>query len=590
MKLGFRSKLFLVSLLVIAATLVGGGTYLEHRLVDRLETRIESELLRATRSARQAAELLPDDRPVSYQQLASRLREAAEARVTIVAADGTVLGDSDVPEHLVASMENHADRPEIRAAWAQGQGVSRRFSATLGKQMQYAAVPFDRGGERAIIRSALPLSEVERSVTELRTLLLAAGLLALGISALMSLLSTHYMAATIRQLFSVTRTSSHLAPGTVSASGRGDIENLAGSLGEMAEAFEDNLRTLAWERDRFDAVLQSMGDAVVAVDAQGLITLCNLASLRMLGWDKPPLGRSLVEVLRQPALHDLVESTELAEDAPREVEITLPDESHLLVRSARLASIEGGVLLVMRDVTKLRKLETVRRDFVTNVSHELRTPVTTIRATVEALQGGAANDPQHGPRFLELLGRNAERLSLLIDELLDLSRIEEGKSALTLRVVRLPAVVERAVASVRDAATDKQVDVRDEVPADLQVLADDAALERVVFNLLDNAVKYCPAGSRVTIRAAGEDPGCVRLEVQDDGPGIPARHHQRVFERFYRLVPGRSREVGGTGLGLSIVRHLVEGMNGQVGVEDVRPHGSLFWVRLPRTPSEGVDT
>ncbi|MFW5740314.1 MAG: PAS domain-containing protein, partial [Myxococcota bacterium] len=392
MRLGFRSKLFLVSLLVIVTTLVGGGAYLEHRLVDRLEGRIESELLRATRSARQAAELLPDNRPVSYQQLATRLSEATEARVTIVAADGTVLGDSDVPEHLVPRMENHADRPEIRAAWQKGHGVSRRFSDTLGKDMQYAAVPFDRHGERAIIRSALPLSEVDRSVAELRMLLVAAGLLALAISALMTLLSTHYMAQTIRGLFSVTRTSGQLAPGTASASGRGDIEHLAGSLGEMAEAFEDNLRALAWERDRFDAVLQSMGDAVVAVDSEMRVTLCNLAAVRMLGWEEAPLGRPLLEVFRQPGVHDLVKATEDADSGARETEVELPDDTHLLVRSARLASVEGGVLLVMRDITKLRRLETVRRDFVANVSHELRTPVTTIRATVDALQGGAMTD------------------------------------------------------------------------------------------------------------------------------------------------------------------------------------------------------
>ncbi len=318
----------------------------------------------------------------------------------------------------------------------------------------------------------------------------------------------------------------------------------------------------------------------MALDKQGRVTLSNLAALRMLGWKQTPTGATLLESIRQPALHDLAMQVSAGESVREEVEVELRDGNRLLARAARLSSEEGGAVLVMRDVTSLRRLENTRRDFVANVSHELRTPVSTIRATAETLLGGALDDKEHATKFLQALLRNAERLSRIISDLLDLSRIEAEEYRIELQGVNVRNAVQRVSEVVESIAKDKGIAVVNSVPPDLRVMADEKAIEHVLLNLLDNAVKYTPSAGHVSVRASSVL-GKTRIEVIDDGPGIEPKYRARVFERFYRLDPGRSRDLGGTGLGLSIVRNLMTRMGGKVGVEGAEPRGSLFWLELP---------
>ncbi len=354
---------------------------------------------------------------------------------------------------------------------------------------------------------------------------------------------------------------------------------LAGSLNRLARDIERSVADLSEERARLAAILEGLADGVIAVDERADVALMNHAALEILGLEETPVARPLYSILRSPDLQDLIASPER-----RAVEIELPERGRrVLVRATPLAG--GGYILVMSDVTAVRRLETVRRDFVANVSHELRTPVSIIRANCETLLDGAVDDEVHARPLLEAAHRNAERLSRIIADLLDLSRLEAGHYQMHSDPVAVAEVAARAVEAIDRAAAERGTQVVAEVGPGLSVQADREALEQVLVNYLDNAVKYTPPGGHVRLvaRKAGAR---VRIEVQDDGPGIETRHRARVFERFYRVDPGRSRDMGGTGLGLAIVKHMSEAMGGAVGVDPVDPHGSAFWVELPASAAQ----
>jgi two-component system phosphate regulon sensor histidine kinase PhoR len=281
----------------------------------------------------------------------------------------------------------------------------------------------------------------------------------------------------------------------------------------------------------------------------------------------------LIELMRMPQAFELIESNEAAQ-----AEVQLPTGTRCLIRVGKAEPDEGRVLL-LEDVTAMRRLEMVRRDFVANVSHELRTPVAVIRANAETLIAGAKNDPVMGAKLTDAIHRNAERLAHIVADLLDLSRLDAGQYRLELAKTQLGAVCEQSMTAVETKAGTREITVDVAIPTDLYVKADAKALDQIFVNLIDNAVKYTRAKGHVWIEAKREDEH-VRIEVRDDGPGIADKHRERVFERFYRADPSRSREAGGTGLGLSIVKHLVESMGGKVGVEPNSPQGSIFWVRL----------
>ncbi|MBK7972127.1 MAG: PAS domain-containing protein [Deltaproteobacteria bacterium] len=329
-----------------------------------------------------------------------------------------------------------------------------------------------------------------------------------------------------------------------------------------------------------------MNEPVLALDANGRVTLANRAALELTGQAQLPAGRPLIEVLRIPALDDAVTAANRgAAAAP--VEFQLAGERPRMILAHVTAQRSAGCVVVLHDVTEFRRLEKVRSDFVANVSHELRTPVATILANAETLAGGALDDRERAPEFLEAMVRSATRLGRIIDDLLDLSKIEAGAYPLEPQEIPVAEAAGGAMRLLAERARAKGVELRWLEPTEPvgSVWADEHALEDILGNLLDNAIKYTPEGGhvRLTARRAG---AAVRVEVADDGPGIPPHQRLRVFERFYRVDAGRSREMGGTGLGLSIVKHLVEAMGGRAGVDPVEPHGSCFWVSLPsnRTP------
>jgi two-component system phosphate regulon sensor histidine kinase PhoR len=379
-----------------------------------------------------------------------------------------------------------------------------------------------------------------------------------------------------------------LVASTRSLTGTGGAELPGARADQLARDLEQTIAILARERARFRAVLEGMSDAVIALDADDLITLMNPAARSLLGAEADPLGRSLIEIVRAPALQDLLAQTGAdAADAPgqaRTSEFDLPGGQRRVLASVTVEPTSGGRVLVLHDVTKMRRLETVRRDFVANVSHELRTPISIVSANAETLLHGALEDRAGAVVMVEAIYRNADRLRHLIDDLLDLSRLEAGKLELAIATTEIGPLVGRVREAVIAKAEARGTRIRVEIPEGLGVQADAGALFQVLVNLLDNAIKYGQEGGDVVVVAARTGDR-VRLEVRDDGPGIAPTHRERIFERFYRIDPGRSRDMGGTGLGLSIVKHLLEGMDGRIGVASNHPRGSIFWIDLPALPA-----
>jgi len=357
------------------------------------------------------------------------------------------------------------------------------------------------------------------------------------------------------------------------------IADEARELGEwinfLADDADKSHRALARERMLLAAVAEGLTQGVIAVDNEHRIELLNDAARRMLGVTSSPLGEPLIDFVRVPELFDLLDS-----DVAATAEVQLPNTPRALIRTARKWGGDGRVLL-LEDVTAMRRLETVRRDFVANVSHELRTPVAVIRANAETLMAGAKNEPVIAGKLIDGLHRNAERLARILADLLDLSRLDAGQYRMELSSVAVQPIIEQALAAVEPLVAQRKVNVAVEVPAALAVRADPKALDHILVNLIDNGVKYGRPDGNVWVSAKPDGAG-VRIEVRDDGPGLADKHRARVFERFYRADPSRSREAGGTGLGLSIVKHLVESMDGEVGVEPNSPQGSIFWLRLPQ--------
>jgi two-component system phosphate regulon sensor histidine kinase PhoR len=582
LRLGVRTKLFLISFGLIVVTGIVSYYYLRSTLTDRLVERVSSDLtVRAELVAsRVEATDLPERDIRSWDGLAGELGKLSGARVTLMALDGSVLGDSDVATEAIERVQNHAMRPEVLEAKANGSGVARRFSTTVGREMLYVARRLDHGDPDgiAVARTALPLVEVDKAVAALRSTLTVAALLALAVALVMSSLAAQLASRGARALTAAAR---RMARGDLDTrvrhAGTDEFAELGAALDSLAENLSNTLADLKSERDRLSGILSGMQEGVLFLDHSGRVVLVNPALREMLLLGSEAIGKTLLELVRHAELKDLLDEAQRSRKTlTREIEIGGLKPRRLLVRASQLEGAESGVVAVFVDVTEMRRLESMRRDFVANVSHELRTPVTAIRSAAETLESALADDPSAAAQFVAIIDRNAERLRGLVEDLLDLSRIESREYRLQLEALDLNQVFFHVVSLFSDRADKKRMRLgHDTPPGTTWVRADRRALEHVLTNLIDNAVKYCPEGARIRLTAeAGSE--SVRVLVEDSGQGIEPRHLPRLFERFYRVDAGRSRELGGTGLGLSIVKHLVESMGGNVSVESTPGKGTVF--------------
>ncbi|MEQ9504575.1 MAG: ATP-binding protein [Deltaproteobacteria bacterium] len=578
MRLGFRGRLFVVSLCLVSLVGLVAGLWLESVLRDWLETRLEATLVSQARTVREAIEAAATPYTIdAAEPLVDRIGEAAGVRVTLIAPDGQVLADSSVPTAEIARLENHGRRPEVVAAQKLGRGVSRRFSRTLETHFLYVAIPVGEG----TLRVSMPLEQVDSAIANMRFLIFLAGLVGLAVAVLISFFASNLMSRRLRRMVGHARALVRGDAARLDVASTDEFGRLAGSINRMAEELEATLATLARERGRFETVLDSMSDAVLALDGEQRITLTNTAAKQLLKLESDVTGQRLADVVAIDALNQLVAREPSSGDS-EEFSMGSYDakDKRTVLARARPLTATGGTVVLMLDVTEMRRLERIRRDFVANVSHELKTPVSVVRANAETLLDGGLEDGKRARSFVDAIYRNAERLSRIITDLLELSRIEAGRYDLDLRVVDVRGAAHKAVDAIRERAERAGIEVTLIEGEEAIARVDQKALTQVLNNLLENAVKYTESGGHVQVRTVVADEN-VRITVEDDGPGIAPKYRTRIFERFYRIDKGRSRATGGTGLGLSIVKHYVESMRGSIGVDAREPNGSIFWVELP---------
>jgi len=532
---------------------------------------------------------VPSALPPSPSEDSPALREwvakmaASGVRVTVIASDGKVLGDS---QSNIQTMENHADRPEIRDAFAKGDGQSSRHSVSVDKNLLYYAVRYSvSGGPPVVFRFALPQQAVDQELWEFRRRLWLASLVMLFVTGIASLLISQSFSGRVERLekFSLRVAEGDFRPIEADRTGDG-LEALAVSLNATAARLDRTIRTLTEERNLSSAILGSMVEGVAVVNSSERLLFANTGFAEILGLDVPPQsGSALVEVVRQTELLEAVRAVVQGEPRVETEIVTGTLRQHFFaatVASVRAADTLGAVI-VLHDITELRKLERVRRDFVANVSHEFKTPLTAIQGFAETLLGGAIDDPQNRLRFLEIILEHSRRLARLTDDLLKLSKMDADKLELEIRRLSVAQFVESCIETTQRTAAEKDLRVSVNLLQPLpDIAADRRRLAEVLQNLLDNAMQYTPAGGQIMVGASANGAE-VTITVSDTGIGIPKADQSRIFERFYRVDVARSREVGGTGLGLSISKHLVEAHGGRIWVESEVGQGSQFHFTVP---------
>jgi two-component system, OmpR family, phosphate regulon sensor histidine kinase PhoR len=528
---------------------------------------------------------VPPTDPQEIAALQSWIRRMATsgARVTVIAADGTVLADSQSDPR---TMENHAGRPEVAQAMAEGRGRSIRHSATVNRELLYYAVRQPSAAGRSIV---LRFAEPEETVGEVlgpfrKSLGLASLAILLVASGLILLVSMNFS----ERIEKLTAFSQRVAEGDFrpqASDGTGDaLDRLSHSLNQTAARLDRTIHTLTEERNLSSAILGSMVEGVLVVNGAERVVFANQSFAEILGLKVPPQpGSGLVEVVRQTELIEAARRVLAGEPRVEAEIVTGTLRQHFFaatVASVRAAETNGAVI-VLHDITDLRKLERVRRDFVANVSHEFRTPLTAIQGFAETLLAGAMNDPQNRERFLGIIVEHSRRLARLTEDLLMLSKMDADRLELETRRIPVGPFVESCIETSTPRAKDKDlnllVNLAERVP---DIAGDRRRLTEVLQNLLDNAIQYTPAGGQIMV-SAGPKNGEVIFTVSDTGIGIPQADQPRIFERFYRVDVARSREVGGTGLGLSIAKHLIENHGGKIWVESEVGRGSQFHFSVP---------
>ncbi len=554
---------------VVAALIVSADRLLRRQLEDEIARGLQRE-------ARLVMRLLPAD-SLAWPDAARALGTLIGRRVTLIDRNGRVRGDTEFDRGALPRLENHATRPEVRAARDSGVGRAERVSASTNERQLYVAV---RGGpgELAAVRVSTTLAAVDARLHTVQGAVALAGLTALLAAAGLAWLLSRDVAKPLVQLADAARAIAQGRSPAFPDSTVPEVSRHISALHTMHQELDRRFAELRREREETATLIETMADGVLAADARGEIVTLNTAARRLLGYGAAEPLPPLAELFHDKSARDLVDAILAGRDA-EPVDLALAGEALLL---AGRALPNGGALLVVRDVTKLRRLETVRRDFVANVSHELKTPLTSIVGYAETLAAEAgAGPPSQTEQFAQTILNNARRMQRLVDDLLDLSRIESRHWQAELEPVDIAAAVREAWASIAERAREQRVELAVQTARGADTLtADPDAVRQILTNLFDNALRHTLAGGRITVSADPANDGVV-LAVRDTGSGIAPEHLPRIFERFYRADPGRSRAQGGTGLGLAIVKHLVEAHGGRAEARSTPGKGTTIRMYFP---------
>ncbi len=587
-KIKIHWKLTIIFCFVAILATSAGYFYLTSHLRSYIENNIPTNIKHQLALSKDLLETHLSDKThtIAYQDIAVKIGQDLGLRATIIGIDGDVLGDTDLKKEQLPNVENHLNRPEIKDALKLGLGMSRRFSYTIDKDMLYMAIPFGKVKTEGVLRLSVPLHEIALFEAQVYKIV---GVSIIGIL-LLSLGLTFLVSAFIsRPLSEMTQVAKAMARGDfskkVTMRTHDEIGELAESLNSMSEQIKDKIERINSERSKLELVLSSMFEGVVVIDEKEKILLMNPSLRKFFFIDAAPEGKKSFEVIRNSAAQDMIDRIlkEKQRFVTEEIIVNMPEERILKVNGVSIicnGNLEGAIL-VFHDITELRRLEKIRRDFVANVSHELRTPISSIKGYAETLLEGALSDKNNAREFINIIYQDSNRLANLINDLLDLSKIESERMKMVFVELDAASLIKRASGAIENQAKQKSITLKFNLAAGLpKVKADEARFFQVMINLLDNAIKYTPEGGSVTISAelAGK---FLQVSVADTGIGISEKDLPRIFERFYRVDKARSREMGGTGLGLSIAKHIVQAHGGGVQVKSQLGLGSTFTFTIP---------
>ena len=585
--MGFRLKLMLSYLLLILAIAGSFYLYMGHVLEKNLLEENRANLVIQAKLARLL--VMHDNMRQPPQKLAETVGSAIKERVTLIALDGHVVGDSEISGDKLDELQNHLDRPEVHAALTSGIGIAMRYSETLKTDMLYVAITYGNVRTEGLVRLAMPLSHLTNSVVAMHRVVGIATLLTI-LAALV--LSGFLSSLTSRPLLDMATAAARIGRGESSVripvSAHDEVGKLARVLNDMSERIEQQMLRLSSEKQQLDTILRGMGEGVMVTSPDGVISLVNPAFRKLFSISGDVEGRKLIEISRHPDLLEAFTALGAAEGDELIREITIqPGETTLLTHWAPL-TVDGrksGVVAVFHDISDMKQVENIRRDFVANVSHELRTPVSVIKGYAETLLDGTLqSDADRSVRFVEIILNHSERLTALINDILTLSTLESRDMALDLHPLDISGTLRKTYMLLEDNARKKNISMQIDIPAELpRVMADQGRVEQVIVNLLDNAIKYTPPQGTVTISVHKDDTArFLRISVADTGIGIPYKDIARIFERFYRVDEARSRDQGGTGLGLAIAKHIVQLHGGEISLtNNEHGKGSVFSFTLP---------
>ncbi|QTA80848.1 Two component system response regulator/histidine kinase, PAS domain-containing [Desulfonema limicola] len=578
-------RLYPSYLLITLISLLAVSIYTSLAIQDFFMEKTGSDLIaRAKLLENQIMEHLLDQDYTAIDAICKIAGRLSQTRITVLINSGKVIGDS---EEDPDKMDDHSQRPEINKALRGDKGSAARYSQTVKKNMMYVAVPVEKQGKiLCVIRTSVPVDSIDKELKKLQLRKLIAGIIIAFIAAWVSLIVSRLISRPIEDM---RKGAEQFAQGNLSyrlATPKSrEMVMLANAMNQMASDLYDRIQTVSSQRNELEAVLSSMSEGVIAVDPDERVININQAAARM--FHKVPdklVGKTIQEVIRNPQLHRFIKES-LSGEEPEEKDIIfyLDEEYILNTHSSTLCGAKGehmGILVVFHDVTRLRRLENMRRDFAANVSHEIKTPLTAIKGFVETLNSGAIDQPDEARRFLEIIDKHANRLTAIIDDLMKLSEIEQ-KGQISLEQAEILPVIKNAVEMCQINADRKNIKIMLECNEKLTANINAPFFEQAVVNLADNAIKYSPEHSIVNISAEKSDSRLI-IKFKDQGIGIPKNHLPRLFERFYRVDKSRSRKQGGTGLGLAIVKHIIQAHGGTITAHSTIGQGSVFEIQLPK--------
>ena len=588
--MGIRYRLFLIVFLSLGVSTSIAYFIAERDITNTFEEQIVYQLEKQARLLVENIDEIDSIKTAGEaDSLADRLGNASESRVSLILNNGKVIGDSDVPLNLIPSLDNHISRTEVADALSKGTGWSSRYSSTTGEQLLYFAILDKNEVNPNIVRIAVPYTYLDKVIESLDLSILLISIAAFIVALLASTLASNY---TYRNLSELENAILSLANAPTKRKALkalptdrvDEFGNVARSISQISEKLKDQIKLIAKQRNQFGSVLDDLGEGIVVFNQSAKATYNNEQALTILNIDN---AENLdIDKISIPAIENLYKTASKKKKADKEFEIgSKTGNTKWVLGSINQSKSTNEFILVVHDITQLRKLDAMRRDFISNVSHELRTPVSVIMANSETLLNGALDNKKDAEMFSNAILHNAQRLSEMVSDLIDLSRIEYGELNLNFEKINLNQIISKSIDSLRALSSKKNIQFVFEKDDEFFVKADQLALERILVNFIDNAIKYSPINSNIVIKSIDRIDH-IEINIIDSGDGIDDDDKELIFGRFFRTAQARASDATGSGLGLAIVKNLVSSLNGDVGLKNADTGGSNFWFTVPKAKNK----